>query len=81
MMLWLKLLLSALLLGYLVWVLDLARIAELVWAAEWRLVLAACLCLIVGQVFSAIRWAWLAEGLGLAVNRVKKSGSISSACS
>jgi len=66
-MLWIKLLLSALLLGYLVWSLDLKAIFELLKAADWPLVLAACLCLIIGQVFSAIRWAWLARGLGLTV--------------
>ena len=66
-MLWIKLLLSALLLGYLVWSLDLNAIFELLKAADWPLVLVACLCLIIGQVFSAIRWAWLARGLGLTV--------------
>ncbi|ATX80114.1 hypothetical protein Ga0123461_1701 [Mariprofundus aestuarium] len=66
-MLWIKLLLSALLLAYLVWSLDLAAIGELLKTADWSLVIAACLCLIIGQVFSAIRWAWLARGLGLSV--------------
>lgn len=66
-MIWIKLLLSALLLGYLVWALDLTAIVELLKTADWSLVVAACLCLIIGQVFSAIRWAWLARGLGLTV--------------
>ena len=72
MMLAVKLLLSALLLGYLLWTLDLSRIIDLVAHANWMLVAAACLCLIIGQVFSAIRWAWLARGLGLAVVTLKK---------
>ncbi|MDX8408273.1 MAG: lysylphosphatidylglycerol synthase transmembrane domain-containing protein, partial [Mariprofundaceae bacterium] len=32
----------------------------------------ACMCLLIGQVFSAVRWAWLAEGLGLGVNILRK---------
>ena len=72
MMLWIKLLLSALLLGYLVWALDLSAILQLLAQADWPMVVAACLCLIIGQVFSAIRWAWLARGLGLAVHTGRK---------
>jgi len=66
-MIWIKLLLSTLLLAYLVWTLDLSAITALLKTADWSLVVAACLCLIIGQVFSAIRWAWLARGLGLSV--------------
>ncbi|OIO69853.1 MAG: hypothetical protein AUJ57_08790 [Zetaproteobacteria bacterium CG1_02_53_45] len=71
-MLWIKLLLSALLLGYLVWALDLTAILELLKTADWLLVIAACFCLIVGQLFSALRWAWLARGLGLTVSIGRK---------
>jgi len=71
-MLWIKLLLSALLLGYLGWTLDLSGIFELLNTADWRLVLLSCLCLILGQVLSAIRWAWLARGLGLTVLIARK---------
>ncbi|ATX81555.1 hypothetical protein Ga0123462_0685 [Mariprofundus ferrinatatus] len=71
-MLWIKLLLSALLLGYLIWALDLAAIVELLKTADWSLVVAATLCLIIGQIFSAIRWAWLARGLGLTVQVGRK---------
>jgi len=67
MMLWIKIILSALLLAYLAWALDLGLIFLLLKEADWSLVAAATLCLIVGQLFSAIRWAWLARGLGLAV--------------
>jgi len=56
-MIWIKLLLSALLLAYLIWTLDLDAILDLLKTADWSLVVAACLCLVVGQVFSAIRWA------------------------
>lgn len=71
-MLWIKLLLSALLLAYLVRALDLTVIAGHLQTAEWRWVFAACACLIFGQVFSAVRWAWLARGLGLTVVMARK---------
>lgn len=71
-MLAIKLLLSALLLGYLLWLLDLQQTIGLVAAADWTLFVAACLCLIIGQVFSALRWAWLARGLGLTVATMRK---------
>jgi len=60
------------LLAYLVWVLDLSSIAAVLADADWRLVAAACLCLIVGQLFSAMRWTWLARGLGLTVRMIRK---------
>ncbi len=66
-MLWVKLLFSSLLLGYLAWALDLTVIMSLLKEADWSLVLVACCCLVVGQILSAVRWAWLARGLGLAV--------------
>jgi len=59
-MLWLKLLLSVLVLAYLGWALDISDIFVLLKTANWGLVMLACLCLIVGQIFSAIRWTWLA---------------------
>jgi len=71
-MLWIKLLLSALLLAYLGQMLDLSGIVELLKTADWQLVLLACLCLIVGQALSAVRWAWLARGLGLSVVIARK---------
>jgi uncharacterized membrane protein YbhN (UPF0104 family) len=71
-MLWIKLLLSTLLLVWLIWMLDLAAIAGHLQMAKWQWVFAACVCLIVGQVFSAVRWAWLARGLGLCVVIAKK---------
>ncbi len=72
MIFWIKLLLSAFLLVYLVWLLDLTAIVGHLQSAEWLWVVAACVCLIVGQVLSAIRWAWLARGLGLTVVIAKK---------
>jgi len=72
MIFWLKIVLSALLLGWLFWALDVAAILELLKTADWPLVAAAALCLIVGQLFSAIRWAWLARGLGLTVVITRK---------
>lgn len=71
-MLWIKLLLSTFLLVWLIWILDLTAIVGHLQTAEWRWVFAACVCLIVGQVFSAVRWAWLARGLGLTVVMARK---------
>ncbi len=71
-MLWLKLALSTLLLAYLGWALDLSAIAERLAGVDWYWVALACMCLLIGQVFSAVRWAWLAEGLGLGVNILRK---------
>ena len=71
-MLWIKLLLSTLLLVCLIWLLDLAAIAGHLQTAEWRWVFAACVCLIIGQMLSAVRWAWLARGLGLTVVMARK---------
>jgi len=71
-MLWIKLLLSALLLAYLGWSLDLSGIVALLQTADWSLVAAAVLCLVIGQVLSAVRWTWLARGLGLTVIIAKK---------
>jgi len=71
-MLWLKLTFSASLLAYLVWVLDLSSIVDVLKTVDWRLFAAACLCLIVGQLFSALRWAWLARALGLTVRLTRK---------
>jgi uncharacterized membrane protein YbhN (UPF0104 family) len=66
-MLWAKLLLSALMLAYLVWGLNMPAIGRRLLLADWRWVAAASLCLFSGQILSAIRWSWLARGLGLAV--------------
>ncbi len=71
-MFWIKLLLSALLLGYLGWSLNVSDIVALLKTADWRLVVVAVLCLVVGQVLSAIRWSWLARGLGLGVAVARK---------
>ena len=71
-MLWLKLCLSGLLLAYLLWALDLSNILAILKTADWGLFAAACLCLLVAQVFSAMRWTWLARGLGLTVRMARK---------
>jgi len=71
-MLWLKFLLSGLLLAYLGWALDVGSSGVVLAGTDWRLVMLACLCLIVGQVFSALRWTWLARGLGLTVRTGRK---------
>jgi len=71
-MLWLKLGLSGLLLAYLAWAMDLHSIVNVLKGADWTLFIAACACLIIGQFFSAIRWAWLARGLGLTIRVTRK---------
>jgi len=71
-MLWLKLGLSGLLLAYLVWALDLHSIMDVLKGTDWTLFAAACFCLIIGQFFSAVRWAWLARGLGLTIRVTRK---------
>ncbi|MBL4775825.1 MAG: flippase-like domain-containing protein [Mariprofundus sp.] len=71
-MLWLKLCLSLVLLAYLLWALDLTNILHILKAADWALFVAACLCLLVAQIFSAMRWTWLARGLGLTVRMARK---------
>jgi len=71
-MLWLKLCLSGLVLAYLIWTLDLRNILDILNTADWSLFVVACLFLIVAQVFSAMRWTWLARGLGLTVRMTRK---------
>ncbi|MDX8403363.1 MAG: lysylphosphatidylglycerol synthase transmembrane domain-containing protein [Mariprofundaceae bacterium] len=71
-MLWIKVVLSVLLLVCLVATLDLSAIFERLETANWTLIAAAVLCLFVGQLMSAIRWTWLARGLGLTVDTLKK---------
>ncbi len=71
-MFWLKLSLSALILAYLGWALDIPAVVERLSGVGWYWVVLACLCLLTGQVFSAVRWTWLARGLGLDVNILRK---------
>ncbi len=68
----LKLLASALLLAALFYYLDFESIYQNLSQVEFKLVFAALACLVLGQVLSAVRWAWLAEGLGLSVRLGRK---------
>ncbi|MDX8412342.1 MAG: lysylphosphatidylglycerol synthase transmembrane domain-containing protein [Mariprofundaceae bacterium] len=68
----LKLLISAALLAALLYFLDLGSVLERLAQAELSWVMAALLCLLVGQFLSALRWAWLARGLGLEVRLFRK---------
>jgi len=71
-MAWLKIVLSLAVLAGLLWMLDLHAIGmQLARVNPWWVV-AACLLLVFGQVLSALRWAWLARGLGLAVQTGRK---------
>jgi len=69
---WIKCVLSVLLLGYLIHALDLTVLYVTLKHADWPLVIAATICLVAGQVISALRWTWLARGLGLQVVLLKK---------
>ncbi len=71
-MIWIKVTLSVLALGGLLWLLDLRAIGMQLARVNAGWVLAACLLLVGGQVLSALRWAWLARGLGLAVHTGQK---------
>ena len=68
----LKLLLSSALLAWLAWKLDIAAVFLRLRTVDVPLLVLACLCLLTGQVLSALRWAWLARGLGLAVRTMRK---------
>jgi len=72
MMLWFKIACSVLLLVLLVNMLDIDMIWQQLRHADWWLVAAATLCLILAQLLSALRWAWLARGLGLTVRTGRK---------
>jgi len=68
----LKLLLSSALLAWLAWKLDLGAVFLRLRTVDVSLLGLACLCLLTGQVISALRWTWLARGLGLAVRTMRK---------
>ncbi len=71
-MFWIKLVLSLALLALLGWILDWSAIgAQLGRVNPWY-VAGACLLLLAGQVLSAVRWAWIARGLGLEVHTHRK---------
>lgn len=67
-----KLGVSLLLLVWLAWYLDLRAVLHRLEKVQIYWVLAAWLCLFTGQVLSAIRWAWLAQGLGMNVRILRK---------
>lgn len=52
--------------------LNLGSVLERLAQVELSWVLAALLCILVGQLLSALRWAWLARGLGLEVRLFRK---------
>jgi len=56
----------------LAFVLDLAHLLDRLQHADLRLVLAASLLVAFGYVLCGLRWAWIAEGLGLDVSRRRK---------
>jgi len=71
-MAWIKIALSLGVLGILLWTLDIQAIGMQLARVNVWWVVAACLLLVSGQILSALRWAWLARGLGLSVNTGRK---------
>ncbi|RMG91111.1 MAG: UPF0104 family protein [Zetaproteobacteria bacterium] len=71
-MFWIKLALSLALLALLGWMLDWSAIGLQLGQANPWYVAGACLLLLAGQVLSAVRWAWIARGLGLQVRTQRK---------
>ncbi|MDQ6959592.1 MAG: lysylphosphatidylglycerol synthase transmembrane domain-containing protein [Mariprofundaceae bacterium] len=67
-----KTIISLLFLAGLARFIDLGSVLERLKSVNVLWVALACLCLMVGQVLSAIRWTWLARGLGLAVQMSRK---------
>lgn len=67
-----KLFLSLALLLWLVWAMDIQAVWQRLRQAELPWLLAAVLCLLAGQFLSAVRWTWLARGLGLDVRLGRK---------
>lgn len=68
----LKIVFSTLLLGGLLWYLDLGAVFARLRQVQPLWVLLGCLLLMTGQVLSAVRWSWLAEGLGIQVRLSRK---------
>ncbi|MDQ6972182.1 MAG: lysylphosphatidylglycerol synthase transmembrane domain-containing protein [Mariprofundaceae bacterium] len=62
-----KITVSASLLGALIYYIDMDAVLLRLRQVDVRWVLLSCLLLFTGQILSAIRWAWLAQGLGLTV--------------
>ncbi len=67
-----KILVSLLLLAGLIHYIDLGSVLDRLRQVNYMWVGLACLFLIVGQILSAIRWTWLARGLGLTVRTGRK---------
>lgn len=67
-----KLGISLLLLAGLAHFIDLGNVLDRLKHVNVLWVVLACLCLMGGQVLSAIRWTWLARGLGLTVRVSRK---------
>jgi len=68
----LKLLLTCGLLIAVVMSVDVGTVWQRIIAVNPLLILAALLCLVVGYVLCGLRWAWIAQGLGLEVSRGQK---------
>ncbi len=67
-----KILVSVLLLAGLMHYLDLRAVLDRLKHVNYAWVALACLCLLTGQILSAVRWTWLARGLGLVVRTGRK---------
>jgi hypothetical protein len=72
MMVALKLGITALLLAAVVTYVDLQALWQKVRAVDPRWLLLSWSCLVVGYVLCGVRWAWMAEGLGMSVSMSRK---------
>lgn len=68
----LKLLLTTALLVAVVSYVDLAQVWERILAVNPLWLLASLACLAIGYVMCGVRWAWIAEGLGIEVSKRRK---------
>ncbi len=51
---------------------DIASVWQRIRGVEMQYLLASWLCIVVGYVLCGLRWAWMAEGLGLTISRGRK---------
>jgi len=68
----LKIVVSSLILGGLLWYLDLGAVFAHLRQVNPVWVVLSCLCMIAGQTLCALRWSWLARGLGMQVRLSRK---------
>ena len=71
-MLVLKIVLTLVLLGLVVSYVDVASVWQRMKSVDIQYLLASWLCIVLGYVLCGLRWAWMAEGLGLRISKGRK---------